>query len=597
MYNSEEDRYGSYMRMDFSGYNSLMQSLQSVSLALSTSDDMELLQALGQLSSDLAIAQEDFLATIPLPQLITVLIECLHKEHMPDIPLYAMNSLVSIVDSLPHASGIIVSTGGIQILSAKLLNFEFIDLAEHSIKVLEKISIEHAMAIVKEGAFDNMINTMDFFESAVQKRILNIAINIGKNLNSREALDKILTILPIFVRLLEYRGNENLMQNEKSLDFLIAVTDNIVKFITNPDEISSYFQQLKELEIIRYVIELISVGQTLLVKAIRLLKYLSRNSAKLCCDFLSMGGSDVIRNILNSPLESSSLVYEILRLASAVIPSIDSENAIEIQKVNIFKEHPQFLKILTEMILLRSVAMYEELINNESKIIVIEILEKIIRLSPAEELVPYVSPQSFSTFISEILGSKEFKMVENALKIVNVLYDKVMDSVSANFIREGVLHRVSLFKDPAALRSLKPPKEPSQDFPPVLRKFFSHSDMEHNERQIFEELMARMRNRNLESGSDMLPPLFSMHSQEPKVDYQKSLLVLTKNFLDKHKVVENKEALEPGKELLKIVKKIDAANGESAYDSLSKLQFSLSGSKRFSYYEVCNSKLAEVLLK
>ena len=126
--------------------------------------------------------------------------------------------------------------------------------------------------------------------------------------------------------------------------------------------------------------------------------------------------------------------------------------------------------------------MYEELVSMDSKLVVVEILEKIIRLCPAEELVPYVSPQSFSTFISEILSSKEFKMVENGLKIVNVLYEKTIDAVSSNFIREGVLHRVKLFKDPSAFQSLRQAKEPIPDFPPVLRKFFSHSDMEQSER-------------------------------------------------------------------------------------------------------------------
>ena len=597
MYNSEEERYGTYMRMEYSGYNSLIQSLHIVTSALSTSDDMELMQGLGQLSSDLAIAQEDFLATIPLPQLVSVLIECLHKEHMPDIPLYAMNSLVSIVDSLPHASGIIVSTGGISILASKLLNFEFIDLAEHSIKVLEKISIEHAMAIVKEGAFDNMINTMDFFESTVQKRILIIAVNIAKSLNSREALDKILVSMPIFIRLLGFQGTEGLMQTEKALEFLTYVTDNISRIITHKDERQSYFNQLKELEIIRSVIELISNAQTLVVKAIKLLKYLCKYSAELTCDFLSMGGSDVIKSILSKPHENSSLVVEVLKLVTAVIPSIDSESTVELVKLNIFKDRPQYLKTLTEMILPRSIAMYEEIINNDAKSIVIEILEKIIRLSPAEDLIPYVSPSSFSALISEVLCSKDYKMIENALKIVNVLYDKAISAVSTNFIREGVLHRVSIFKDPASIKQLKSPKEPSTDFPPVLRKFFSHSEMEQNERQIFEELMTRIRNRNLDSTSEILPPLFSMNSQEPKSDQSQNLLTLTKSFLDKHKTVEDKEASKPGKELLKIVKKIDSVSGETAYEGLTKLQNSLSTSSRFSCYEICNYKLPEVLLK
>lgn len=597
MFNSEEERYAIYNRMDFSGYNSLMHSLQSVSSALSTHDDIELLQALGQLSSDLAIAQEDFLATIPLPQLIAVLIQCLHKEAIPDIPLYAMNSLASIVDSLPHASGIIVSSGGISVLSSKLMNFDFIDLAEHSIKVLEKISIEHSVAIVKEGAFENMINTMDFFETSVQKRILTIAVNISKALTSKELLDRIWPQVTIFFRLLEFRGNEGLMQNEKALDFLIYFTDSLVRILSIPEEAAVYFNQLKDQQVVRQIIELISNASSLLVKSLKLLRVTTKHSASMCCEFLSMGGSDVIKEILSKPHENLSLISEILKLANSIIPSVESETPCEIQKLSIYKERPQYLKTLTEMILPRSIAMYEELINSDSKVTVIEILEKLIRLCPEDELRPLVSTSSFSAFISEVLNSKEFKMVENALKIANVLYDKMIDSVITNFIREGVFNRINSLKDPSVIKNIKPPREAISEFPPVLRKFFSHSDMEQSERQIFEELMLRLKNRSQEAAGQGFQGLFPMAPQEPKENIQQVLANLTRSILEKHKTSEKKEAYQPGKDLAKIVKNIETSNGDSAFPTLLKLVNSLASSTSFSYYEVCNSRLSEAILK
>ncbi|OMJ78604.1 hypothetical protein SteCoe_21528 [Stentor coeruleus] len=595
MFNNE-DRYALYNRMDFSGYNSLMNSLQSVQSSLSIHDDVSLMQSLAQLSSDLSIAQEDFLSTIPLPQLIAVLIQCLHKENIPDIPLYAMNSLVSVIDSLPHASGIIVQSGGISILSSKLMNFDFIDLAELSIKVLEKISYENSMAIVKEGAFESMINMMEFFESSVQKRILNISVNISKMVISRDVLDRVRLQVPVFVRLLEFRGNEGVMQNEKALDFVVYFTENFVRIVGSGEETLAYFNQLKEFQVICQVIDLISNSSSLLLKSIKLLRVITKHSATMCCDFLSMGGSDVIKEVLSKPHEDLSLVTETLKLANAIIPSIESDLPVDSEKLSIFKDRPQYLNTLTEMILPRAIIMFEELISNDSKIIVIEILEKLIRLCPEDELRPLVSTASFSTFISEVLSSKEYKMIENGLKIVNTLYDKMIDTVLTNFIREGVYHRVKQLSDPSTIKNIKPPKPPASEFP-LLRRFFMNSETEPNERQMFEELMNRINNRNSEAANEGIRSFFSMIPQEPKINVQQNLLTLTNNFLEKHKSIENKEAYQPGKNLMKIVKSLGSLSGDNAFPVLIKLINSLSCLKRFSYYEVCNSKLAETILK
>lgn len=41
---------------------------------------------------------------------------------------------------------------------------EFIDMAEHAIKVLERLSYEHSEAILAEGTLGSVMNMLDFFE-------------------------------------------------------------------------------------------------------------------------------------------------------------------------------------------------------------------------------------------------------------------------------------------------------------------------------------------------------------------------------------------------------------------------------------------------
>lgn len=155
----------------FQGSSSISYSIQAVASAIDTYDDMQLLQSLNQLSIDLAMAQEDILASMHLDLLINSLITCLQKDAFPDIVFYAMNCLTNIIDIIPSITGLIVARRGIAVLSSKLINFEFIDMAEQAIKLIEKISHESAVEILKEGVFEIMMNTLDFFESETQKRI------------------------------------------------------------------------------------------------------------------------------------------------------------------------------------------------------------------------------------------------------------------------------------------------------------------------------------------------------------------------------------------------------------------------------------------
>jgi hypothetical protein len=93
-------------------------------------------------------------------------VECLNNEILPDIPMYATICITHLVDIFPNVGHIVVTCGGIPALCGKLGNFEYIDMAEHVIKALEKLSYENAPAILKEGGFAAILNLLDFFEQS-----------------------------------------------------------------------------------------------------------------------------------------------------------------------------------------------------------------------------------------------------------------------------------------------------------------------------------------------------------------------------------------------------------------------------------------------
>ena len=62
----------------------------------------------------------------------------LQTDHNPDIMLLAARSLTFLADVLPTCCGTIVRHGAVPALCERLLNIEYIDLAEQSLQVKQK---------------------------------------------------------------------------------------------------------------------------------------------------------------------------------------------------------------------------------------------------------------------------------------------------------------------------------------------------------------------------------------------------------------------------------------------------------------------------
>ena len=62
-------------------------------------------------------------------------ISLLQTDHNPDIMLLAARSLTHLADNLPTSCSSIVRHGGVPALCERLLNIEYIDLAEQSLQV------------------------------------------------------------------------------------------------------------------------------------------------------------------------------------------------------------------------------------------------------------------------------------------------------------------------------------------------------------------------------------------------------------------------------------------------------------------------------
>lgn len=82
--------------------------------------------------------------------------------------MHSAVSITHILDIMPASSKILVNSGGVEVLCQKMQNFEYIDVAESSIKALEKVSGDYGLSILNAGGMEIMLTMIDFFVAQTQ---------------------------------------------------------------------------------------------------------------------------------------------------------------------------------------------------------------------------------------------------------------------------------------------------------------------------------------------------------------------------------------------------------------------------------------------
>ena len=173
------------------------------------------------------------------------LIELLQAEHNPELMLLACRCLSNLVEALPQAGVIIIDNGAAPILTAKLLNIEYIDLAEQALTTMEKLSTDYGVPLLRAGgmrarcqgrrrvcarplslslganmkvcvweraftwrcaaiALSAVLAYLDFFSTGVQRAAVTIAANLCKRVPS-DAFAMVVDALPVLTNLLRYQ--------------------------------------------------------------------------------------------------------------------------------------------------------------------------------------------------------------------------------------------------------------------------------------------------------------------------------------------------------------------------------------------------------
>ncbi|KAG9103694.1 Ubiquitin fusion degradation protein 4 [Ceratobasidium sp. 370] len=115
----------------------------------------------------------------------------------------ACRCLANLMEALPGCAHTVVYHGAVPVLCSKLIDIQYIDLAEQTLSTLEKISQDDSSAIVREGGLAALLNFLDFFSTNVQRTALQAAANCCRNV-SVDNYSMVKDVFPIIRTVLGY---------------------------------------------------------------------------------------------------------------------------------------------------------------------------------------------------------------------------------------------------------------------------------------------------------------------------------------------------------------------------------------------------------
>ena len=442
---------------------SLGELVPNLLIPLSSDDDMEVLAALSQLSTTLSLAPEESFSSVSIENLIVSLVNCLHRP-LPDISLFALMSINSIFDSVANSVNTFAVAGGIPPLCAKLLNFEYIDMAENAIKTLERLAFDHSTSILNEGVFAALINMMDFFEKNTQAKIISCAVTIASTVATEDLLvAHILPVIPFIASSLQYRGNDSLDMNRLGLKFFSVLGESVLRICGNDTEkLKRHLEAIAEFGMLSNLIELVSANNEFKLPCFKLIRRLCEYSAQIVFLFHQIGGISVVNSVLGSedPQAELPLYYlEAISLVDALLPK--SVNDTEL--LQYYSTNNHLLTSLREIIFPRILQIYEQSVNKNVRQVLLSIIRKIIQFSDSTFTLSGITPTEFACFTSEVMNSKSLESIRIVLSIVLLLYEKIPEEIAYSFLREGVAEKIEDLQNIEGIKELVEPYQSLQE--------------------------------------------------------------------------------------------------------------------------------------
>ncbi|KAK4764814.1 hypothetical protein SAY86_025904 [Trapa natans] len=445
------------------------------------------IEALTQLCEILSIGTEDSLSTFSVDSFVPVLVGLLNHESNPDIMLLAARALTHLCDVLPSSCAAVVHYGAVSCFCARLLTIEYMDLAEQSLQALKKISQEHPTACLRAGALMAVLSYLDFFSTGVQRVSLSTAANMCRKLPS-DAADFVMEAVPLLTNLLHYHDSKVL---EHAAVCLTRISE---AFASSPDKLD----ELCNHGLVTQAAALISSsnaggGQVSLSTStytglIRILSTCASGSPLGAKTLLLLGISGTLRDILSGSGVSANgsvppalsrppeQIFEIVNLANELLPPLPQGTISLPSSSNLFIKGPVFKKspastsgkVEETNNNVNEVSARQKLLNEQPELLrqfgmdllpvmiqiygssvnapvchkCLSVIAKLMYFSSSEMIQSLLSVTNIFSFLAGILAWKDPHVLVPALQIADILMEKLPETFSKMFVREGVIHAI-----------------------------------------------------------------------------------------------------------------------------------------------------------
>ncbi|RMD39488.1 hypothetical protein DV735_g5640, partial [Chaetothyriales sp. CBS 134920] len=447
------------------------------------------LVALEELSNLLLVSNEDNLSgqfsPDPYVKELVALMQPnpLTGEENAEMMLLACRCIANLMEALRGSVANVVYGGAVPVLCQKLLDIQYIDVAEQALSTLSKVSIDYPGSIVREGGLAACLQFLDFFATGTQRTAVTTAANCCRNI-PHDSFPVIRDVMPILQNVLVSHDQKVVEQG------CLCVTRVIDSFKHSPDKL----EQLVDPALLRAVLGLLLPGTTNLIGAnihtefLRVLAIVARASPRLSAELLKMNVVDTLYQILTgvSPPASTQdaasnidsvvimqalihrpreQVFETLNVICELLPppKVDAVLDQEIDDDSMSEESDPVLqatsKAETRIQLLSNCKeetrrfahiLLPTLTDTYSSTVNLSVRQKVLTaqlkiLSNLETAVigDALRPVPYASFLASILSQEEHpSLAMFALQASELLLDRLEDVYHYQFHREGVIGEI-----------------------------------------------------------------------------------------------------------------------------------------------------------
>eukprot|EP00002_Diphylleia_rotans_P040930 TRINITY_DN9833_c0_g2_i9.p1 TRINITY_DN9833_c0_g2~~TRINITY_DN9833_c0_g2_i9.p1 ORF type:complete len:1473 (+),score=252.80 TRINITY_DN9833_c0_g2_i9:299-4717(+) len=409
------------------------------------------------------------------------IVNILNKESNPNLMLLAVRTLTMYMEVVPACVPIVVGYGAITLLCVRLMNIDYIDLAEQSLCALEKISIEHPHAALRNRGMTACLSYIDFFPINVQRTAATTAANMCRQVPA-EMFSIIHEAIPLITNLLASSDSKILesacLSFARLSESYIENESKLVQIAT-PTIIATFFGLISSP--VNYNSVLTPVAHSY---ATHFLAVCAHASPTLSIHFMKNGIISMLKAVLVSALgpsasllKSNDTIFELFTLCHELLPAIPtphnnplaafqrqiskilgrrrnrrgSNDALEATpdretaaRLRLLDQNPDLLLQFGEMIIPVVLSTFESDVSSPIRLKAVAIMNRLFYHANVQVIEGVIRKVPVSSFFTTLLTSKDWPIVVVTLQILEVLLRKLPGIFGLQFAREGVLHEIEV---------------------------------------------------------------------------------------------------------------------------------------------------------